>query len=182
MATLAREKFLLQASALLKDSSPTIAQQSRLDLLSLQRLAGSDSRKGPEKTCQACGSDDIESQKVKAELAKQSKSQRTLDTSSSMCPQIAIHKCRKCSRTSKEKLTIIAVPSVPKIDNPSGELSKSGSIDGNNRTLKVQKTSSKKRAKERKDHEGLRAILNKRVDGSQSSNTFNLMDFMSSQG
>lgn len=178
MATTAREGFLSEASVSLQDSAPSLSQQLRLASLSLQNLSGVAIRSDSERYCPTCGSLDIDSKTVEVRRTKKNtqNSSTTLRTPESS--SIVIYKCRVCSRSKKVPVQETGPTPVQKLKAPNSDVQLSDQDANKERDSKVQKTSSKKRAKERKDREGLQALLSKKPDSTRPTNSFDLMDFM----
>lgn len=177
-----RERFLSEASATLQDSAPSSARQLRINLKGTQELTGRDKPTVQAESCPACGDTRLESRTVKTiENIKQNIQRLSRTTGSSQSSELVISKCQTCLRSTK---TLQDAP----LKTPSQEQGIRSSKTSVNRSnnpqadgAKVQKTSSKKRAKERKSRQGLQTLLGKGNDKTESSHTFNLLDFMSSR-
>lgn len=182
MATGSRERFLAQATVSLRDSSPSSARQLMISLTHLQYLNGNVNQSNTSRSCPACGSVNIETRTV--EVARKSKDgPQKLSTSAtgSQASELIISKCQTCSRARKVPLTTKKMKPLQEQGTESSDVSANESRSVREPDSKVQKTSSKKRAKERKDRQGLQSLLGKRKDDTNSSNTFDLMDFMTSR-
>lgn len=179
MATAARERFLSQASVSLQDSTFSLAQQLRLSLISLQDTTGGANRAKSSECCPVCGSLNVNLQTVKVLKTKRNSHSPPDIATKRETSRVDIYKCQTCFRSRKvpakePKPVPIQRSNVTVSDTSVGERDVSKDRDS-----KVQKTSSKKRAKERKEREGLQALLSKKPDNARPTNSFDLMDFMS---
>lgn len=182
MATARRERYLSESSALLQDSKVSVAQHLRLNLTLLQNVSGNVDRSAQSKSCPACGSLEVELWTVKCAQTTNDESRTSTTAAADLQPSgLVIHKCQKCSRSRKVPLREpVPTPASETRSSashmPKNELNNAKEVDA-----KVQKASSKKRAKERKSRQGLQALMGKKDDNTKSSNAFDLMDFMSSR-
>lgn len=181
MATAAREKFLFQASVSSQELTPSLAQQLRLSLQSLQDIAGGANRSNYGQYCPICGSLDVSSRTVEVQKKKKASQSIPATAIKPKHPSLDIYKCQKCFRSRKVPAKGPTPESITKPNIPIDNVSVGEREVSKDRDSKVQKTSSKKRAKQRKEREGLQALLSKKSDNARPANSFDLMDFMSSR-
>lgn len=177
-----RERFLQDAAASLPGSDASSADYLRRNALSIRALRDGTCQPAPSACCSACGSLEIESRHVELKNKQMNPSGANLATKiGAEAQRLYIRKCRKCSRSTKHPVTAAGT-------KPGKQIAE---IDANGDEAKTTdtpvlaprppsaKSSSKKRAKERKDREGLKAVMAKPKDKSSAAG-FSLMDFMSS--
>lgn len=180
-----RERFLQDAAASLSGPSPTSAEHLRRNALLIQALKDGMSQPSPSDICPACGSLDIDSREVEVESKrKTSLHGGPATTTEAAVRKLHVRRCRKCSRSVKHAVET-AVPGPRKrTAEVQAEEEQPPTIDISSvhPQLPGAKASSKRRAKERKDREGLKAMMSKPKDKSDHASGFSLMDFMSSSG
>lgn len=177
-SSIIRQRFLEQASESLQERSFSSADVCRHDAILLHRQGNASKSKSVRHCCPACGSLSIEEKHVPAMRKGASKPGKPADGAEQF---VLLRKCRICSRTAK----ILKSPSSePKSQPPTMRLSTTEDIstavkgDATTENASGARTSSKKRAKERRNREGLRAMLDKNQNAAKSPG-FSLMDFMS---
>jgi len=180
-----RERFLQDAAASLSGPGSTSAEHLRRNALLIQALKDGASQPTSSDICPACGSMDIESREVKIKSKRKPSSRGGPATTTEAAVQkLHVRKCRKCSRSVKRAVET-AVPSPRKRTaevQAEEEQPRTIDISSVHPQLPSTKASSKRRAKERKDREGLKAMMAKSKDKSDHASGFSLMDFMSSSG
>lgn len=179
-----RERFLQRAAETLSSSSPTSAEQFRRDALLLRGSREDTHQLALSECCPACGSIGVESRHVDVKGKRgQPSSAASAAGPGAQARKLLTRECRRCLRSVKQygaaaratssrqtaQIPVIEMEA-PATDRPATASSLSGT-----------KVSSKKRAKERKDREGLKATMDKSKDKS-SAPGFSLMDFMSTKG
>jgi len=179
-----RERFLQEAAASLSAPVPNSAEHLRRNALLVRALRDGVSQTSVSDCCPACGSLNIESRYVEVKR-KRRKPAGVCPTSEKQVktPRIHIRKCRRCSRSIRRIVrAAISNPGLQITESPA-ERKEASTVDVPFPTPQLQstKSSSKKRAKERKDREGLSATMEASKDKSSTSG-FSLMDFMSSSG
>ncbi|KAJ9652830.1 hypothetical protein H2198_007960 [Neophaeococcomyces mojaviensis] len=184
MSFAAKDRFFDQCSNLLKDSSPTVAGAVRHQQALLRRLAGHQTVKGlvDAQSCSACGSINIEAQIIPTNKRKRSTSLEGGNQDLAK-GQVLLQKCMTCARCKKLVLDQpVGEPSLKKrevAEDTEISSKEAQSLGAANSAVKI---SSKKRAKARKEREGLKALLEKQQASSKRPNTFSLMDFMANPG
>lgn len=181
MTILARERFLSQTSVSLQDSIPSLAQQLRLSLQSLQNINGSSNRTNPGECCPVCGSRNVELKTVEVRRTNNNAQNSSSVAAEEHGPCLDIYRCQTCSRSVKMPVQESKPDPAQKSMVPTGNASVDKPNAIKDRDSKVQKTSSKKRAKDRKDRQGLQALLSKKPDSPRPVGSFDLMDFMASK-
>lgn len=179
----ARSRFLYRSTKLLEDCGPTVAGALRIHELSFSSMSLSKRKRHSAaiQCCGICGSKEIEQRTVPVhttKILKQRHEHQHFEKN-----QIVLCKCKRCGRT--EKFPNIA--SVPDRVKPSTEqvvkVSETPRVDAmdsaSTNTPMAIKQSSKKRAKARKDREGLQALLKRGQADSEPTNRLSLRDFMS---
>jgi len=180
-----RECFLNDVASLLSVPSPSSADHLRQDATVIRALRDDSSQPSHSDSCPVCGSSDIELQH--REVGSQPRGSSAGDPITEMTVRtqiLHIRKCRQCSRSVKRIVTKV-IADIKQTDEASTErgISWTTSEPSSASQLPSAKSSSKKRAKERKDREGLKAMMSKSKDNSKSSASgFSLMDFMSRSG
>jgi len=179
----ARDRFFDQCSQLLKSSSPTVAGAVRHEQVLLRGLARGQTAKELTKHqyCPACGGIEMEERTI---LVNQSNKVPLEDGNQDPVEhRLLLQKCMRCARTMKlfmDERAVRPPPTNPEKAHNSYSTSADTPLpDASNSGIKV---SSKKRAKARKDREGLKALLQKEQTSSKSSNMLSLMDFMAGPG
>lgn len=179
MATGPRERFLAQASVSLRDAAPSVAQQLRINGQYISTFHGIDKQSTQGQSCQICGSVKIETRTVKIPEKFYSPKHASRLTALRLS-ELVISKCQTCLRSRKVPMRETKTE-LSQDNTQSSETSANAPSNLKGSSSKVQKTSSKKRAKERKNREGLQTLLAKASANTRPSNTFDLMDFMSSR-
>jgi len=178
-----RQRFLQNAAASLSGPSPSSAEHLRRNFLSIRALQDGAPQLDSSDFCPACGSSDIQSQEVEVKSKRKGSSRgcSTTDTEAEV-QKLQVRKCRKCSRSVKHAVkAAVANPRKDIAEVPSErEQSLTTDVSSLHPQLPHAKASSKKRAKDRKDREGLKAMMSKSKDKSQNASGFSLMDFMTS--
>lgn len=176
----AREKFLSRAAGLLHESDQPLADRCRHNCLSLQTLGGTSTPKASEGSCPACGCLDIEEREVFIRQATKCPPDKTAaPTTSQPKHKLVLRVCRRCSRTVKQRLAINTTKRLvpgPSLSTLPVQERQGATITSVSQAAKI---SSKKRAKERKEKEGLKAMLDKNRESAKAPSSFSLMDFMS---
>lgn len=177
---LPRERFLQRAAELISDASPNIADQYRHDASLIRGFKESVSRPVHNGSCPVCGSLRVVSRhaEVKRRWPMRNVAHNVVERSSE-ASRLHIRKCQRCSRSVKSPVKVsasVASTSIPSI--PATKEASTRDKPFNEPVTASTKPSSKKRAKERKDREGLKALLDKSKAKSSGSG-FSLMDFMS---
>lgn len=178
MTTGLRKHFLGQASVSLQDSAPSLAQQLTIDLEHIQGLSGNTRQATQPATCPACGSTRIQSRTATNTVKARDNSKTS--SVSLKSSDLVIFKCQSCLRSTKLPAQALKEElSQESVARPiSVSANEPGSVEGSD--TKIQKTSSKKRAKERKNRAGLQSLLGRRNENPELSKKLDLMDFMSS--
>lgn len=177
-AVIARERFLNDASAAFEDVSGSLADCLRHDVLSLQKFAGNSAGRSGNRSCPVCGSVRVEQREVAIQKRAAQKSDQRL----------TVQKCQVCKRSTKKRTKLVFEKQPEKqvcenLDTPVKLNSKTMTLSSRDShspsSQPAIKSSSKKRAKERRDREGLKSILDKSKSTTNGPGSFSLMDFMS---
>lgn len=185
----ARHSFLATASQQLFESSPTTSAHLSAENVNLQRVH--QRFRGLGGCCRSCGTlaiPGVTSSLVTSRISGEPGPKRRMKQKSFTSRSTTIQQCLACGRHTKETITkpnksvrAISTTVVPPLQAPAqpppaasvpdspGEGSKPPSTE--------PKVSSKKRAKARKDREGLQALLNK-AKPSAGPSKLNFMDMM----
>ena len=175
----ARSRYLSAAADLLQSDSITCADNYRQSAVLLQKLSGSSSIKSVSQSCPTCGSVKVEAREVVARKKVRQPSARTPALAETEAEhKLLLRKCQKCLRTTKREfarkpMTPVARPTQTTVTRVEA-IAKAATPP-----LASAKVSSKKRAKERRDREGLRAMLDKNKTTAQTQSSLGLLDFMS---
>lgn len=180
-----RERFLQDAAASLSGPSPASAEHLRRNALSIRTLKDGAPQLDLRDVCPACGSLDIELREVEVRSKRKDSSCGGSATApEAEVQKLQVRKCRKCSRSVKRAMK--AAVANPRKENAEVQAEReqppTADVSSPHPQLPNAKASSKKRVKERKDREGLRAMMSKSKDKSNNASGFSLMDFMSSSG
>lgn len=184
----ARERFLNDASVILSGSCGALSDNLRLDAQALRGYGGSTTPRSRAQCCLACGSQNLQEREVVSSNREVSKTVSLIsDTKQEPGQTLLILKCQICKRTTKRR---VKAPSrqatTPKqrfenseSDHRIAAFTESASSAAPSLAGTGAKSSSKKRAKQRKDREGLKAMLDKNKTSTNTLSGFSLMDFMS---
>ena len=183
-AVIIRERYLGRAALLLQDTDEAIANECRHNAQNLQKLVKSTSSNvtDTQQCCSACGSTALET-RVALVKTKRETSRRT-DAVKHEDFDLRLSKCQSCFRTTKKRRRkSLSESTAVQVDAPATSHLKTDTSPGPqsdpSRNLST-KPSNKKRAKERKNREGLQAmLLNESKNTASKSASFDLMNFMS---
>lgn len=171
----ARERYLAEASGFLTTKCQLAANECRYEGASLRRRAGRDAPEQSELQCLACGSVEVHERMVSTTIKSRGKGDKHSES------ELRLLKCQTCSRTTKKRIQArpskaLKTDTLERVDNlPTSAMKTADSH------ITSGKTSSKKRAKDRKNREGLQAMLEKNKEPAHKPTTFGLLDFMSKQ-
>jgi hypothetical protein len=169
----ARDKFLQGAAQMMRIHSPSISA-----FLSAQRQSA---REIPDECfCLTCGAVNIKAWQIKTRQTRPVQQHcKSKEKGSRLETRFAIRRCNVCGRVSKQLLDHppkIAKPLKVEILHALQER-KCEKVPSEPSTVSQSKLNSKKRAKARKDREGLQALLD-RSRSEQSSSRLTLTDLM----
>ena len=173
---LAKESFLLEAAAYLDTRSQSFANEYRHEAASLHKIAGKCIPDRTELECSACGSRDVGKRMISVRRKLRARGEGDFE--------LQLLKCHSCSRTTKTRIQSARSMTQANVevavtvkDNPDSLTKPQSAHSG------LAKVSSKKRAKDRKNREGLQAMLESKskIGPPPKPTTFGLLDFMSKQ-
>lgn len=170
-----RQRFLHSAAQRLCRTSPSTSAYLSTQGLSTNQL-GSTKDSQQSIFCGTCGSLNTKAWNIKPATSETcGKEATTRPTNARPVKRVALRRCHVCGRLSKAAFD--HTPGPVKAEKLSGSKPPRDSSPIPSSTVQQAKLSSKKRAKVRKDREGLQALLNK-TKSAHSSSRMTLMDFM----
>ena len=177
----ARASFLDKAAHLTCSRSPSTSAHLISERQALTRSLQNGARSASAQACQRCGTIATSVWKPKRATTKSTKKSPGLKPLPKLIVRAVMRRCDACGKVAKLSVDPKAAPSrslkvrrsLPTLAGP--ELRSSPTSDALPR--EEPKLSSKKRAKAKKDREGLQAMLNKKRP-SYMTQQMNLLDFM----
>jgi hypothetical protein len=176
-----RSSFLENAARYMFARSPSTSAHLSSESLALTSLIRDKETSGDKAVCQSCGTIALEAWKPLPVTAVVRQASRRISNTARPSRRIAVRRCVACGKLSKLQLEARQKPGRSKkleLTQPR-PIKKALSPAPTSSAHPDQETklSSKKRARARKDREGLRELLNKSNLGTSKS-TLGLLDFM----
>ncbi|EHY54055.1 hypothetical protein HRR83_004703 [Exophiala dermatitidis] len=179
-----RTKFLHNSARMILLSSPSTSRYLAHQSVELDYAQSTKSSSSAETVCAACGNLLLPGWTASTRIVTRTTATTSKTTSrSNNRKKILSRRCATCQRISKQ-VADISVDARRRRRTPAASVSEHRHMDvvpaespAESAPEKTTKTSSKKRAKARKDREGLQALLNKSAQN-KTGPSLNLMDLM----